>query len=271
MELGLKIKDAVKLNKELQKYAFYKNGRVRIDFKNKEALYLYNKTILKHLFGLNMEFHKNALIPTPINRYLFVKNVFDNKDNKCNIDNNNNNHPIKTVLEIGTGSGIISIMIAKYYNCKVYATETVKEYINIANENIIKNNLNDCIKVIDSNNKIIEGIDEFTNEKFDLIISYPPFYDPNSVPSKRSFGGAHATDVELIGGGNYGEEFSLKIIEEGVNYLNKGGLIALMFPHKPMERRKAVEHKIKDMGLILKTDEIKTGKRIRHIIKGYKI
>ena len=263
MELGLKIEDAVKLNKELQKYAFYKNGRIRIDFKNKEALYLYNKTILKHLFDLDMEFHKNALIPTPINRYLFVKNVFEN--------NNTNNHQIKTVLEIGTGSGIISMMIAKYYNCKVYATETVKEYINIANENIIKNNLNNNIKIIDSNNKIIEGIDEIANKKFDLIISYPPSYNSNSVPSKRSFGGAHATDVELIGGGEYGEEFSLKIIEEGINHLNKGGLIALMFPHKPVERRKAVENKIKDVGLILKTDEIKTGKRIRHIIKGYKI
>ena len=262
MELGLKIEDAVKLNKELQKYAFYKNGRIRIDFKNKEALYLYNKTILKHLFDLDMEFHKNALIPTPINRYLFVKNVFEN--------NNTNNHQIKTVLEIGTGSGIISMMIAKYYNCKVYATETVKEYINMANENIIKNNLNNSIKIIDSNNKIIEGIDELTNKKFDLIISYPPFYDSNSVPSKRSFGGAHATDVELIGGGKYGEEFSLKIIEEGVNYLNKDGLIALMFPHKPMERRKIVENKIKDVGLTLKTDEIKTGKRIRHIIKGFR-
>ena len=261
MELGLKIEDAVRLNKELEKYVFCKNGKIKIDFKNKDALYLYNKTILKHLFDLDMEFHKNALIPTPINRYLFVKNVFDEKII---------NHPIKTVLEIGTGSGIISMMIAKYYNCKVYATETVKEYINIANENIIKNNLNNNIKIIDSNNKIIEGIDEIANKKFDLIISYPPFYNSNSVPSKRSFGGAHATDVELIGGGEYGEKFSLKIIEEGINYLNKGGLIALMFPHKPMERRKIVENKIKDIGLTLKTDEIKTGKRIRHIIKGFR-
>ena len=261
MELGLKIEDAVRLNKELEKYVFCKNGKIKIDFKNKDALYLYNKTILKHLFDLDMEFHKNALIPTPINRYLFVKNVFDEKII---------NHPIKTVLEIGTGSGIISMMIAKYYNCKVYATETVKEYINIANENIIKNNLNNNIKIIDSNNKIIEGIDEIANKKFDLIISYPPFYNSNSVPSKRSFGGAHATDVELIGGGEYGEEFSLKIIEEGIKYLNKGGLIALMFPHKPMERRKIIENKIKDVGLTLKTDEIKTGKRIRHIIKGFR-
>ena len=129
MELGLKIEDAVRLNKELEEYVFRKNGKTKIDFKNKDALYLYNKTILKHLFDLDMEFHKNALIPTPINRYLFVKNVFDEKI----ID-----HPIKTVLEIGTGSGIISMMIAKYYNCKVYATETVKEYINRSSHHILK-------------------------------------------------------------------------------------------------------------------------------------
>ena len=261
MKLGLKIEDAVKLNRKLEKYAFYKNGKLRIDFKNKDALYLYNKTILKYLFDLEVEFHKNALIPTPINRYLFIKNVFENMPT---------NHPIKTVLEIGTGSGIISMMMAKYYNCKIYATETVKEYINIANENIIKNNLNNNIKIINSNNKIIKDIEEIADKKFDLIISYPPFYDSNSVPSKRSFGGAYATNIELIGGGRYGEEFSLKIIEEGVDYLNNGGVIALMFPHKPMERRKHVEEKIKEMGLILKTDEIKTGKRIRYIIKGYK-
>ncbi|AEH07533.1 RlmF-related methyltransferase [Methanothermococcus okinawensis] len=285
MELGLKIEDAVKLNRELQKYVFYKNGKAKLNFKNKEALYLYNKTILKYLFGLNMEFHKDALIPTPINRYLFVKNVFENynkdilnanndivKENVKNIKyDNNNHHPIKTVLEIGTGSAIISIIMAKYYHCNIYATETVKEYINIANENTLKNNLNNYIMVINSNNKIIKGITNLTHKKFDLIISYPPFYDSNSVPSKRSFGGAHATDIELIGGGKYGEEFSLKIIEEGVNHLNKGGLIALMFPHKPMERRKAVMDKIKDSGLMLKTYEIKTGKRIRHIIKGYNI
>jgi methylase of polypeptide subunit release factors len=261
VKLGLKIEDAVKLNKELEKYVFYKNGKVRIDFKNKEALYIYNKTILKYLFDLDVEFHKNALIPTPINRYLFVKNVFE--DNLLN-------HPIKTVLEIGTGSGIISMIIAKYYDCEIYATETVKEYINMANENIIKNNLNNNITIIDSNNKIVKDVDELTDKKFDLIISYPPFYNSHSVPSKRNFGGAYATGVELIGGGKYGEEFSLKIVEEGINYLNKGGLIALMFPHKPIERRKIIESKIEEVGLTLKTDEIKTGRRTRHIIKGIK-
>ncbi|UXM84306.1 RlmF-related methyltransferase [Methanococcus aeolicus] len=261
--IGLKIEDALKLNKDLKKYITYKNGKARIDFKNKEALYLYNKTILEHLFGLNMEFHKDALIPTPINRYLFIKNIFDE------------NPHIKNVLEIGTGSGIISILIAKHYNCKIYMTDTVEEYVDLAQNNIennyknIKINNPDDITVINSNGKIINGIKELENIKFDLIISYPPFYDDNSVASKRSFGGADATSIELIGGGKYGEKFSCDIIMEGSSRLNKNGLIAIMLPEKPIERRKAIENKIIDMGLILKSDDIKTGKRVRHIIKGH--
>jgi len=262
MELGLKIEDALKVNKDLEKYVFYKDGKPKIDFKNKEALYHYNKAILKELFSIELEFHADALIPTPINRFMFVKNVF----NKFNATTEGNG--IKKVLEIGTGSGIISIMIAKYYGCEVYATETIDDYIRLATENVGRNNLSNKIKIINSRGKIINGIEELENEKFDLIISYPPFYGVNSVPSKRSFGGALATDVELIGGGKYGEEFSLKIIEEGINYLNKNGLIAIMFPHKPLERRILVEDKIKEVGLKLEKDEIKTGKRIRHIIKG---
>ena len=259
--IGLKIEDALKLNGNLKKYITYKNGKARIDFKNKEALHLYNKTILEHLFGLRMEFHEDALIPTPINRYLFIKNIFDE------------NPHIKTVLEIGTGSGIISLLIAKHYNCKIYMTDTVEEYVDLAQNNIKNNckninNPND-IEVINSKGKIINGIDELKNVKFDLIISYPPFYDDNSVASKRSFGGADATQIELIGGGKYGEKFSCDIIVEGSSRLNKNGLIAIMLPNKPLERRKAIENKMIDNGLILKSNEIKTGKRVRHIIKGH--
>jgi len=315
VKLGLRIEDALKLNNELRKYAFYKNGKVRIDFKNKNALSIYNKLILTHIFGIDMEFHKNALIPTPINRYLFIKNVFENSfdetenkiyvPNKCkngyrneysddykveyknveyssyncnsNADKGHNknksNNPkesvkIKTALEIGTGSGIISIMMAKYYKCKVYATETVKEYLKIASDNISRNKLNNNIKLIDSRNNIIDGVNELSNKKFDLIISYPPYYAYNSVPSMRNFGGAYATDIELIGGGKYGEIFSIKLINESTSYLNEGGMIALMLPHKPFERRKIIEDKMKENGLLLKEIEIKTGRRIRHILIG---
>ena len=80
LELGLKIEDAILVNEKLKDFVVYKSGKPRIDFKNKEAMKEYNIAILRHVFGLDMDFHEDALIPTPINRYLFIKNIFDEKD-----------------------------------------------------------------------------------------------------------------------------------------------------------------------------------------------
>ena len=260
--LGLKIEDAVKYNKNLKKYTYKKGDKLRINFKDKEALMEYNKTILNVLFGLDIEFHKNGLIPTPINRYLFIKSTFETLKN-LGIEK-----PV--VLEIGTGhSAIISLLIKKFYDAEVYATEVDDEFINFAKRNIEKNNLD--IKIINSKGKIIKGIEEFKGKKFDLIISYPPFYSKNSVASGRKFGGALAKDVELIGGGKFGEEFSIRLIDEGINFLNKNGVISLMMPKKPEKRRKIIIKKMEDVGLSVKVDEIKTGNRLRYIIKGIKM
>ncbi|ABR54556.1 protein of unknown function DUF890 [Methanococcus vannielii SB] len=258
-DLGLKIEDAINVNKKLLDYVHYKFEKPKIDFKNKEAMKEYNIAILKGVFGLDMDFHEDALIPTPINRYLFINEVFIKKQG------------IKSVLEIGTGSGILSIMIAKYFNSRCTATDTLNEYLDIAMENICKNKLSNEIDLLNSKGKIIEGIAELTGKKFDLIISYPPYYAENSVASKKSFGGAYANEIELIGGGKYGETFSEKIIEEGMNFLNENGAIAIMFPEKPYERRKLVEDKILELGMALEKSTIKTGKRIRHILMAVKV
>jgi methylase of polypeptide subunit release factors len=259
--LGLKIEDAIKYNEKLKKYVYKKGDKLRIDFKNKDALIEYNKTVLKVLFDLDIEFHENGLIPTPINRYLFIKSTFETLK-KLGIEK-------PTVLEIGTGhSAIISLLIKKFYDAEVYATEVDEEFIDFAKKNVKKNKLN--IKIINSKGKVIEGIDEIKGKKFDLIISYPPFYSKNSVASGRKFGGALAKEVELIGGGKFGEEFSFKIIEEGINFLNKKGVIALMMPKKPEERRELIIKKMKEVGLSVEVDEIRTGNRLRYIIKGIK-
>jgi len=105
--LGLKIEDAIKYNEKLKKYVYKKGDKLRINFKDKEALIEYNKTVLKVLFDLDIEFHKNGLIPTPINRYLFIKSTFETLK-ELGIEK-------PTVLEIGTGhSAIISLLIKKF-------------------------------------------------------------------------------------------------------------------------------------------------------------
>ncbi len=252
---GIKIVDAIKYNPNLKKYVVNN----KIDFKNKEALIEYNKAVLKGLFNIDMDFSKEHLTPPAIGRYLFVKSSFDTL-NKLNIKN-------PKVLEVGGGSGIISILIKKLYNSEVYATEVDKDLINLFKRNLEKNNLN--VKIIYSNGKILRGIKEIENKKFNLIISYPPYYSSNSIPSGRKFGGALAKIHELVGGGKFGEKFSLKLIEESVDFIDKG-ILSIMLPKKPERRREIVINHMKDFYDDVLIDMITTGKRIRFIIKGVK-
>ena len=79
-------------------------------------------------------------------------------------------------LDIGTGSGIIAIALAKLIpNIKITAIDIDKEIIDLACENARLNNVENKInfKVCDVFSKCFEGL--LQNQKFDLIISNPPY------------------------------------------------------------------------------------------------
>ncbi|ENN95692.1 hypothetical protein J422_06366 [Methanocaldococcus villosus KIN24-T80] len=258
--LGLKIEEALKYNENLKKYVFEDKGKLKINFKDKKALMEYNRTVIKVLFGLDIEFHEKGLIPPVMSRYLFVKKSFETLE-RLGIKE-------AEVLEIGTGhSAIIAMLIKKLYNANVYATEVDKEFLEYARKNILKNNLK--IELIDSKGKILKGIDEIKNKRFDLIISYPPYYSSNSKPSGRKFGGALAKEVELIGGGRFGEKFSFRLIEESYNFLKDKGVLSIMLPKKPDKRREIIIEKMNEYYEV-EVDKIKLGNRERYVIKGIK-
>ena len=80
------------------------------------------------------------------------------------------------VLDIGTGSGIIAIALAKLIpNIKITVIDIDKEIIDLANENAKLNNVSEKInfKVCDLFSDCFEEL--LQNQKFDLIISNPPY------------------------------------------------------------------------------------------------
>ena len=105
----------------------------------------------------NFIVNKNVLIPRfeteelVLNTINFIKEYF--------------NKP--KVLDIGTGSGAIAVSIKKEIDSTVYATDISKEALEVAKENAKRNKVD--INFINTN--IYEGI----NEKFDVIISNPPY------------------------------------------------------------------------------------------------
>ena len=109
-------------------------------------------------YKYNFIVNKNVLIPRfeteelVLNTINFIKEYF--------------NEPIK-VLDIGTGSGAIAISIKKEVDGEVTATDISKEALEVAKENAKRNNVD--INFVNTN--IYDGI----NEKFDVVISNPPY------------------------------------------------------------------------------------------------
>ena len=110
-------------------------------------------------YGYNINVNKNVLIPRfeteelVENTLKYIDKYFDN-----NID----------VLEIGTGSGCISIALKKENdNLNIRATDISKKALKVEKKNAKQNNVD--IKFINTN--IYDGIDD----KFDIIISNPPY------------------------------------------------------------------------------------------------
>lgn len=103
---------------------------------------------------------------------LFGAWVVDKVISKKLIDN--------SVLDIGTGTGLLALMLAqKNQQALITGIEIEKDAAMQAKENISKSPWKDRIDVVVGNVK-----DYRFPEKFELIISNPPFYE-NEIPSVR--------------------------------------------------------------------------------------
>jgi len=233
--LGLPVREAVKIFPELEEYL---DERGRLDFSNREARILYNRAIAKAVFGLDIEYHPRGLVTTPVSRYLFLKTFLRGGEK---------------ALEIGTGHTALMALIAeKVFNCDVTATELDEEFFEYAKGNIERNGAK--VRLIKSGGGIIRGVVP-ERERFDVIFSAPPYYE---APTRGVL-----TEREGLGGGRYGEGFSVRLIEEALDYLKPGGKVALFLPDKgPLIR--AVSEKGRGLGYSVRDVKFRAGTRWRH-------
>lgn len=90
----------------------------------------------------------------------------------------------KIILDIGTGSGVLAILAAKYGALQVDAIETHKASITIARKNAIRNSVKDKITFYHTDN-----LEEVSNKYYDYIIANLPYLDlplPNNNPVWKS-------------------------------------------------------------------------------------
>ncbi len=97
----------------------------------------------------------------------------------------------KTILDIGTGTGIISLMLAQKSNAEIDAIDIDQNSFDQAAENISECKWNNRIHIHHI------SLQQYANEckhKYDLIVSNPPYFIDSSKASEESRTNARHTD-----------------------------------------------------------------------------
>ena len=135
-----------------------------------------------------------------------------------------NTNNFKKVLDVGTGSGCIACMIAKYTDSQVIGLDISSDALNTALDNASKLNL--------YNKAIFRKSDIFSNvkpgERFDIIVSNPPYIPPSEKKNIQKEV-TYDPEIALFTKDEKGLEFYEKISEQAPEILNKKGY--LLFEH----------------------------------------
>jgi tRNA1Val (adenine37-N6)-methyltransferase len=119
----------------------------------------------------------------------------------------------KKILEIGTGTGVVSLMIAqKNQNAEILAIDIDYEAFRLASENFENSPFHRRLKAKHQDFKHLEF-----PEKFDLIISNPPYFEENNS----------SKDVLA----RQQRELSFRsLIKKSVEFLDRPGTFAVIIP-----------------------------------------
>ena len=183
--------------------------------KEKAELRAKTRQPIQHIIGyadfMGEKFIVNpsVLIPRDETEFLVRKTI--------EIINKNN---FTMALDVGTGSGCIACMIAKYTQCQIIGLDISSDALNTALDNASKLNL--------FNKAIFRKSNIFSNvkpgESFDIIVSNPPYIAPSekeNIQTEVKFDPEQALFTE----DEKGLEFYEKITKDAPRILNKGGYL----------------------------------------------
>lgn len=161
---------------------------------------------------MNFYVDENVLIPQPDTEILVEEII--------NICRERRPRRSENILDLCTGSGAIGVSLAKNIeNSNITMSDISSKALEIAKKNAEKNNVMERCKLIQSD--MFENI----NEKFDVIVSNPP-YIKTEVISQLDKQVQNEPMLALDGGQN-GLEFYKIIAKEAWKYLKQDGLLAL--------------------------------------------
>lgn len=165
---------------------------------------IFNKA---YFYGLEFLVDNNVLSPRPETEILVETALKYIKENEYN-----------SVLDLCTGSGCIAVSIKKNADVKVMASDVSAKALKIAKQNAIKHNV--------EINFIRSDMFEKIEDKFDLIVSNPPYIDTDEIETLDKE--VHCYDpMVALDGGDFGLKFYNIIHNEAKKHLNLNGMLIM--------------------------------------------
>jgi release factor glutamine methyltransferase len=201
-------KDRILTSDEIEKF----NQSIKERISGRPVQYIMGTV---EFFGLQFKVDERVLIPRPETETL-VEVVMEQLANKEN----------PKIIDLGTGSGAIAISLAKSLKSPfIYATDVSKEALKVAKENALRNKVESQIEFFCGDlfeplkNKNLKG-------QIDCVVSNPPYVSKEefeNLPKEvKDYEPVIALESEKDG-----LFFHKKIIEDSLDFLKKGGLLAL--------------------------------------------
>ncbi len=173
--------------------------------KQEPVAYIINKV---EFMGLDFYVDSNTLIPRPDTEVL-VEKVLE----LTTINN------YKNFLEIGIGSGCISVSLAKLGGLTGLGVDIMDNCVTIATKNALTNEVSE--KIFFKNSDLFNKI----SEKYDIIVSNPPYINKVDMEGLLPNVKDYEPHTALFGGDD-GLYFYREIVNNAKNYLNPKGLLA---------------------------------------------
>lgn len=119
----------------------------------------------------------------------------------------------QNILEIGTGTGLISLMLAqRNTNANILAIDIEQEAFALAKKNFENSPFRDRLRVVQQDFKTF-----VTQEKWDLIVSNPPYFEENS--STKDIAARQRIHLDFP-----------SLISQSAKLLTKSGIFSVIIP-----------------------------------------
>ena len=131
------------------------------------------------------------------------------------------NRKSKKILDIGTGCGVIALILANRSKAEIVGVELQEIMADIAKENVQNNELKDRVKIIQGDIKNYREI--FKRDEFDVIVTNPPYFEFKGDINQIN-------DLEQLAMARHNVDLSIeKIVEASAFVLKNGGSFNMVF------------------------------------------